>query len=363
MKTTVLVLSLLLLPTLLLAVGGYDPLDELAPPQDARGYVFGAALTAVPGNSGYYPGGGGLLATYTTGSRVSASYAMPTTAETAMNRQSLGVIYPITGLVRLGTVSFDLRRSDSGLIDGYDGYGNPDGSTWRDSSTALVLGWSIGLGTKVILPDNAGVSLEEELKATLDTPESETTDDDGEIDEYIEEYIEEYEEASDWIIEVPEYRPTYYLGLGIKIYSCNLGEAGDQGFGLDLGLAVPLIWETLYLAAGVENLFQPNIQLYDVRSLGQRRIHGGVSVLTSGMTIAAGVIADLHGNLDYSGAIEYGIEEFASLRLGYHGDLDGRSEIRAGLGVYLGKLSVDLAAGFKAAGLGQSMQATLGWLF
>ncbi|MCD4732853.1 hypothetical protein K8R78_01300 [bacterium] len=359
MKNTALVLSLFLLPTLLLAAGGYDPLDELSPPQDARGYVFGAALTAVPGNSSYYPGGGGLLATYTTGSRATASYAMPTTAETPMNRQSIGVTYPITGLVRLGTVSLDLRRSDSGLIDGYDEYGTPDGSTWRDSSTALVLGWSIGLGTKVILPDNGGVSLEEEHQAALDTPEGDDTNGDGEI----EEYIEEYEEASDWVIEVPEYRPTYYLGLGIKIYSCNLGEAGDQGFGLDLGLAVPLIWETLYLAAGIENLFQPNIQLYDVRSLGQRRIHGGVSFLAGGMTIAAGVIADFHGNLDYSGAVEYGIGEIVALRVGYHGDLSERSEIRTGLGLYLGKLSLDLAAGFLEAGLGQSMQATLGYTF
>jgi len=351
-------LLLLLAPTLLLAAGGYDPLDELSPPQDARGYVFGAALTAVPGNSSYYPGGGGLLATYTAGSRVAASYTMPTTAEMAMNRQSLGVTYPITGLVRLGTVSLDLRRSDSGLIDGYDGYGTPDGSTWRDSSTALVLGWSIGLGTKVILPDGNRVSLEDELEAALNVPESDNADGDE-----IEEYIEDYEEASDWVIEVPEYRPTYYLGLGIKIYSCNLGEAGDQGFGMDLGLAVPVIWETLYLAAGIENLFQPNIQLYDVRSLGQRRIHGGVSFLTEGMTLAAGVIADFHGNLDYSGALEYSIGEIAALRLGYHGDLDGQSEVRAGLGLYLGKLSLDLAAGFLNTGLGQSMQATLGYMF
>ncbi|MCK4593324.1 hypothetical protein KAU45_02395 [bacterium] len=333
---------ILVLPVIAPAAGGADPLIEFGSAFGAREYVFGDAMIAVPGQPGYLPGANPLLADYVERTRVGATYAMPFSALPEVNRQSLSLVYPITGFLRLGTLVLDVGRSDAGSIPGYDEAGRPTGRNYRDVATAINLGWSIGLGTKVILPEDHEINLAEEEET-------------GEI----EEYVETYEEPEDWVSRAPEYRPSYYLGLGFRIFARELADAADQGFGMDLGFAVPLIWRRLYLAATLENLFQPNIQLYDVRSLGQRRVRGAFGFTWEGLVVAAGVKADFHANWRWSLAAEYTIAEVAALRIGYH---DG-GELRAGVGFTLGGLGVDFAVGFGPQGLGQGYTATLSYAF
>ncbi len=337
-------LILLVLPVIATAAGGFDPLIEFSSAFGAREYVFGDAIIAVPAQPSYLPGTNPLLAAFTKHTRVGATYAMPFSALPEVNRQSLSLVYPITGFLRLGTLVLDVGRSDAGLIPGYDEAGRPTGRDYRDVATAINLGWSIGLGTKVILPEDHEIE--------VDGNEEEET---GEI----EEYVETYEEPEDWVSRAPEYRPSYYLGLGFRIFARELAGAGDQGFGMDLGFAVPLVWQRLYLAATLENLFQPNIQLYDVRSLGQRRVRGALGFTWEGLVVAAGVKADFHGNYHWSVAAEYTIATVAALRIGYH---DGE-ELRAGVGFTLGGLGVDFTVGFGPEGLGQDYTATLSYAF
>jgi hypothetical protein len=329
------ILLTLCLPVPVLAAGATDPLADFSEAYGAREYVFGVAAVAVPGRPAYLPGANPLLADYTAGVDVGATYAMPYSADTDVNRQSLGVVYPITGMLRLGTLVLDVDRSDAGAVTAF---GIPDG---RDVATAINIGWSIGLGTKVILPEE-DASAEEE-------------GDTGEV----EEYVETYEEPGDWVSKAPEYRPGYYLGLGFRIFAREVGGAGDQGFGMDIGFAVPIVWRWFYAAVTCENFIQPNIQLYDVRSLGQRRVRGALAFTWEGLVIAAGGMADFYDDYSWSVAAAYTIDGVATFSMGYHGEDD----VRVGAGLALGGFSADFAVGFGPEGTGESYRATLSYAF
>jgi len=277
------------------------------------------------------------------GVSVGATYAMPFAALPEVNRQSLGVVYPITGLLRLGTLVLDVDRSDAGAIPGYDETGLPTGQNFNDVATAINLGWSIGLGTKVILPDDTD--------STEDVEEGETGG--------VEEYVETYEEPGDWVSRAPEYRPGYYLGLNFRVFARETAGAGDQGFGMDIGFAVPIIWRWFYAAVTCENFIQPNIQLYDVRSLGQRRVRGALAFTWEGLVVAAGGMADFSDDWGWSVAAEYTIGGVAALSVGYHGERD----LRAGAGFTLGGLGADFAVGLGSEGLGESYRVTLSYAF
>jgi len=333
----------LCLPVLALAAGGTDPLGDLSEIYCAREYVFGEAAVAVPGRPSYLPGANPLLADFTAGVSVGATYAMPFAALPEVNRQSVSLVYPITGLLRLGTLVLDVDRSDAGAIPGYDETGRPTGQNFSDVATAINLGWSIGLGTRVILPED-----------TDSTEEGEEGEAGG-----VEEYVETYEEPEDWVSRAPEYRPSYYLGLNFRVFAREVAGAGDQGFGMDLGFAVPVVWRWLYAAVTCENFIQPNIQLYDVRSLGQRRVRGGLAFTWEGLVVAAGGMADFSDNWRWSVAAEYTIGGVAALSVGYHGEED----LRAGVGFTLGGLGADFAVGFGPEGLGNSYRATLSYVF
>ncbi|HUT97658.1 MAG TPA: hypothetical protein VM054_01120 [bacterium] len=335
-------LFILCLPVLTLAAGGTDPLGDFSEAYGAREYVFGEAAVAVPGQPSYLPGANPLLADYTAGVSIGATYAMPFAAIPEVNRQSLDLTYPITGLLRLGTLVLDVDRSDAGAIPGYDETGRPTGQDYHDTATAINIGWSIGLGTKVILPEDISFTEEEEEEDT------------GEV----EEYVETYEEPEDWVSQAPEYRPGYYLGLNFRVFAREVAGAGDQGFGMDLGFAVPIVWRWLYAAVTCENFIQPNIQLYDVRSLGQRRVRGALAFTWEGLVVAVGGMADFSDDWRWSAAAEYTIGGVAALRVGYHGEDD----LRAGVGFTLGGLGADFAVGFGRPELGQSWRVTIGWM-
>src|SRR4030042_6661028 len=174
----------LYLPVPAVAAGGPDPLSDFSEAYGAREYVFGEAVVAVPGRPTYLPGANPLLADYTAGVSVGATYAMPFSALPEINRQSLGLVYPITGMLRLGTLVLDVDRSDAGAGPGYDETGRPTGQDYHDTATAINIGWSIGLGTRVILPEDDGF-----------------TDDggDGGGSGGGEEDVENYEEAGDGV--------------------------------------------------------------------------------------------------------------------------------------------------------------------
>jgi hypothetical protein len=327
-------LLILCLPIPAFAAGGTDPLGDFSEAYGAREYVFGEAAVAVPGRPAYLPGANPLLADYTAGVSVGATYAMPFSVLPEVNRQSLGVVYPITGLLRLGTLVLDVNRSDTGATVTTDENG-------RDIATAINIGWSIGLGTKVILPEEDVSAGEEEEEDT------------GEV----EEYVETYEEPEDWVSKPPEYRPGYYLGLGFRIFAREVDGAGDQGFGVDLGFAVPVIWRWFYAAVTCENFIQPNIQLYDVRSLGRRRVRGALAFTWEGLVVAAGGRADFYDNWRWSVAAGYTVAGVATLSVGYHGGED----VRAGVGFTLGGFSADFAVGLGNPELGQSWRVTIGW--
>jgi hypothetical protein len=336
-------LVILGLPAAVLAAGGIDPLIDFSAAYGAREFVFGEAMAAVPGQPAYLPGANPLLAACTEHVSAGATYVLPFSELPEVNRQSLGLVYPVTGVLRLGTLVLDVDRSDAGLIPGYDEYGVPTGRDYRDTATAINFGWSIGLGTKVILPDDNGPSEEEE---------------EADSDE-VEEYVEVYEEPGEWVSRPPEYRPSYYLGVGFRVFARELAGAGDQGFGMDLGFAVPVVWRRLYLAATLENFVQPNVQLFDVRSLGQRRVRGALGFTWEGLVVAAGGAADFHDNYAWSVAAEYTIAGVAALRVGYHSD----DELRAGVGFTLGGLGADFAVGLGPEGLGEGYTATLSYAF
>jgi len=318
-----------------LAAGVTDPLADFSEAYGAREYVFGVAAVAVPGRPTYLPGANPLLADYTAGVSLGATYAMPDSANTDVNRQSLGLVYPITGMLRLGTLVLDVDRSDAGAVNALAG---PDS---RDIATAINIGWSIGLGTKVILPEE-DASAEEEA-------------DTGEV----EEYVETYEEPGDWVSRAPEYRPSYYVGLGFRIFAREAAGAGDQGFGMDIGFAVPIVWRWFYAAVTCENFIQPNIQLYAVPSLGRRRVRGALAFTWEGLVVAVGGMADFYDDYSWSAAAGYTIDGVATLSLGYHGEED----VRVGAGLALGGFSADFAVGFGPGGMGESYRVTLSYAF
>ena len=128
---------------------------------------------------------------------------------------------------------------------------------------------------------------------------------------------------------------------------------------MDLGFAVPVVWRRLYAAFSCENFIQPNIQLYDVRSLGQRRVRAALAFTWEGLVVAAGGMADFYGDYRWSAAAGYSIGGVATLAVGYHGQ-DG---LRAGVGFTIGGLGADFAVGFGPEGLGESYRATLSYAF
>lgn len=347
----------LLIPFLLFALtttAAAEPLPGMNEALDGREYVFGCAAGALPGHPGFLPGANALSAAYDEDSRLGLAYGACDVQEPAAGGQQLTYVSPVSDSLRLGTLAVELRRRDSGFLEGADG-------DYRDVGFALGFGWAVGLGTEVILPEGDAASAEDLIQRALE----EETDDGGEIEEYVEEDdedtgngddIEDYEEnPADWVSQAPEYRPGYYLGFDFRVFSRELIDdiggqlAGDQGFSLDISAAVPLVWQRLYLSIGLQNLFQANIELAGVKELAPRRITGALGFTWEGLTLAAGLESDLDGNLAYCGAAEYLLLGVVALRAGYHGTApaaaDSTAEVRAGLGLRIGGFELDLAAG------------------
>ena len=326
---------------------------------DAREYVFGCAVGAVPGLPGFLPGAGALTAVYDDSSRLGAALWLPELAAgtVEMNHEQLSYVAPVSDSLRLGTLAVELRRTDTGSPDFF-----------REVGFSLGLGWSVGLGTRVILPEGQAASAEDLIQRALD--DDEAGDDDGEIEEYIDDYapggddpddIEEYEEnPEEWISQPPEYRPSYYLGLDLRYFSverlyeaADITDTGDQGFGIDLSVAVPLIWRRLYLSFGLTNFIQPNIELDGVRELAPRELTGALGFTYDDLILAAGARTDFDGNVVFCGAAEALLFDTLTLRASYQGSAPYQGayshELRAGLGLRLGSFEFDTAVGLPLA--------------
>ncbi|MBD3371630.1 MAG: hypothetical protein GF403_02815 [Candidatus Coatesbacteria bacterium] len=332
-------------------------------PLDAREFVFGCAVGVVPGHPGFLPGAGALRAVYDDNSRLGAALWLPELAAgtVEMNHEQFSYVSPVSDSLRLGTLAVELRRTDTGSPDFF-----------REVGFSLGLGWSVGLGTRVILPEGQAASAEDLIQRALD--DDEAGDDDGEIEEYIDDYapsagnddsveegdggdIEEYEEnPEEWISQPPEYRPSYYLGLDLRYFSverlrddADIADSGDQGFGIDLSVAVPLIWRRLYLSFGLTNFIQPNIELDGVRELAPRELTGSLGLTFDEVILAVGARTDFDGNVVFSGATEALLFDALALRAAYHGTAPYgglyTDEVRAGLGLRLGSFEFDTAVG------------------
>lgn len=332
-------------------------------PLDAREYVFGCAVGVVPGHPGFLPGAGALTAVYNEHSRVAAALALPDLSadEVEDNHEQVSYVAPVSDSLRLGTLAVELRRTDRGSPDFF-----------REVGFSLGLGWSVGLGTRVILPEGQAASAEDLIQRALD--DDEAGGDDGELEEYIDDYspgagdddgveegdggdIEEYEEnPEEWISQPPEYRPSYYLGLDLRYFSverlrddADIADSGDQGFGIDLSVAAPLIWQRLYLSFGLTNFIQPNIELDGVRELAPRELTGALGLTFDDLILAVGARTDFDGNAVFGGAAEMLLFDVLALRAAYHGAAPYgglyADEVRAGLGLRLGSFEFDTAVG------------------